>query len=85
MHGTQLGSLVVGYELVVGCDNPTWDRGTDLRRSETTPGASAGGLVRATCLGKAIRGYLYLVDRGGGWGLVTIILAPRPFAPVLDS
>ena len=26
-----------------------------------------------------------MVDRGGGWGLVTIILAPRPFAPVLDS
>ena len=59
-HTTQLGSLVVGYELVVGCDNPTWDRGADLRRPETTPGASAGGLVRATCLGKAIgaRGYL---------------------------
>ena len=43
---SQSGSLVVGYELVVGCDNPM-DRGADLRGPETTPGASAGRLVRA--------------------------------------
>ena len=78
-----MGSLAVGYELVVGCDNPK-DRGADQRRPETTPGAFAGGLVRAkTYLGKAIgAGEVTecvpgcLVERGGGgWGLVTIILA----------
>ena len=29
---SQSGSLVVGYELVVGCDNPM-DRGADLRET----------------------------------------------------
>ena len=37
---TQLRSLVVGYEPVVGCDNLR-DRGADLKRPENTPGASA--------------------------------------------
>ena len=58
---TQLRSLVVGYEPVVGCDNLR-DKGADLRRPENTPGASAGGLVRAkTYLGKAIGARSYRV------------------------
>ena len=75
---TQLGSLAVGYELVVGCDNPR-DRGADQRRPETTPGASAGALVRAKPIfEKQLGPRLQSMDMGewgGGWGLVTIILA----------
>ena len=78
---SQSGSLVVGYELVVGCDNPM-DRGADLRETYEAPKLHLGLLPVDSLEQKAIgsRGYSvcvpgWLVELGGGWGLVTIILA----------